>query len=252
MALDSLGNDELLTAAADAGSAPAPRQTTRVWDIPVRVFHWALVAAVIASYVTNKLGVVYFRYHLWCGYAVIVLITFRLLWGFVGTHHARFGSFLRGPIETLRYAADFLRGREQHYAGHNPLGAIMVVTLLSALLTQALVGLFSNDEIASVGPLYGYVSDTLSLKLTSLHRQLFDWLAIAIAVHVLAVLAHQILKKEKLITAMWSGRKSTPVSLAASSISSSRLWLAALIIVAVSAALAWIVRHAPAAEIQAF
>ncbi|MDB5970460.1 MAG: cytochrome [Hydrocarboniphaga sp.] len=223
-----------------------------VWDIPVRVFHWALVAAVIASYVTNKLGVAYFRYHVWCGYAVLILVGFRLLWGLVGTRHARFRNFLRGPTETLRYTRALLRGDDQHFAGHNPLGAIMVVVLMATLLTQAIVGLFSNDEIASVGPLYAYVSDSRSLLLTSLHRQLFDWIAIAIAVHVAAVLVHLLLKKERLLKAMWTGRKALRSNAANESIESSRLWLAALLIAALCGALAWIVEHAPAADIQAF
>src|SRR6516225_11216190 len=88
-------------------SAVETRQQVRqrqVWDLPVRLFHWALVAAIISAFVTNRLGVAYFKYHVWSGYTVIVLVSFRIIWGFVGTRHAQFRRFVRGPAATLRYA----------------------------------------------------------------------------------------------------------------------------------------------------
>src|SRR5208283_4007655 len=81
-----------------------------VWDWPVRLFHWSLVAAFVGAFVTNRLGVAYFKYHVWCGYAVVTLVSFRILWGLFGTKHARFWHFVRGPHETLRYARDLWRG----------------------------------------------------------------------------------------------------------------------------------------------
>src|ERR1700761_352227 len=179
-----------------------------VLDLPVRIFHWLLVAAFVGAFVTNKLGVAYFGWHVFCGYAVIVLVAFRVVWGIVGTRNALFRNFLRGPGETLRYAASVLRGRPPVYAGHNPLGALMVVALLLALGVQAILGLFGNDEIVNVGPLYGYASDAVSLRLTSLHRHLFYWIAAAVGLHVAAVLAHRVLHGERLVRAMISGRKS--------------------------------------------
>lgn len=232
-------------AAQTEALAEAQRQ---VWDLPVRLTHWLLVLAVIGSYVTYKLGLAYFKYHVWCGYTVLVLAVFRILWGLFGTRHARFAGFVRGPAATLRHAADLLRGRTRRYPGHNPLGAWMVLSLLGGLLVQALTGLFSNDEIASTGPLYGLVSDTLSLKLTSVHRLLFDGIAVAIGLHVAAVLAYRLLKKEDLIRAMFTGRKSAEAVAAGDAIHSSRLWLAALLIVLLVAVLAWVVLHAPAAS----
>ena len=76
----------------------------QVWDLPVRLFHWALVAAIISAFVTNRLGVAYFQYHVWSGYAVIILVSFRILWGIVGTRHAKFRQFVRSPAATLHYA----------------------------------------------------------------------------------------------------------------------------------------------------
>ena len=165
---------------------PAMNDERRVWDLPVRVFHWSLVLAVAGAWCTNQLGVAYFAYHVWCGYAVLVLVAFRLLWGFVGTRHARFAQFLRGPRATLRYAAQLVQGSAPHVAGHNPLGAWMIMGLLAALLAQALLGLFGNDEIFNFGPLYGYVSNARSVALTSLHRRLFYGILAAIVLHVAA------------------------------------------------------------------
>ena len=82
-----------------------PAVTRRVWDLPVRIVHWLLVFGIAGSYATHKLGVAYFKYHLWFGYLVVVLAAFRILWGFVGTRHARFAKFLRGPRATAAYFA---------------------------------------------------------------------------------------------------------------------------------------------------
>jgi cytochrome b len=224
--------------------APAGEQS-KVWDLPVRVFHWALAASITGAFVTNRLGISYFKYHVWFGYAVIVLVTFRILWGFVGTRHAQFRHFLRGPLATLRYVRDLFRGHKLTYLGHNPLGAWMVVLLLIILGTQAVTGLFSNDEIFNTGPLYGYVSKDLSLRLTSLHRHLFYWIAAAVAIHILAVIAHRIFDQSDLVRAMITGRKARRHGAEFEAISSSRIWLAVLLTLVIAGALAWIVRYAP-------
>jgi cytochrome b len=219
----------------------------QVWDLPVRIFHWSLVLAVVAAFVTNKLGVRYFKYHVWAGYAVIVLVGFRLVWGLVGTRHARFWNFLHGPSETLTYARDIVAGKDRHYPGHNPLGALMVILLLGALAAQSLLGLFGNDEIYNFGPLYGYVTKDFSLVLTSIHKKLFYWLAGAVALHVLAVAAHKIFMHENLVRAMITGRKPIDAVPADEAIHSSRTWLAAALGVAIAIGLAYVVTHAPAA-----
>lgn len=210
-----------------------------VWDLPVRIFHWALVLAFVGAFVTNQLGVTYFKYHVWCGHAVLVLIAFRLVWGFVGTRHARFANFLRGP----KAISNYVRGKQIHWVGHNPLGALMVVVLLTGLLVQAATGLFGNDEIFNVGPLYGYISNELSLSLTSLHRKLFYWIAGAIGLHIVAVIFYRFFKQEKLIEAMFTGKK-----LAVSredGITTSRIYLAVAIVIIVAALLTWLITTAP-------
>jgi len=225
------------------------QQQRQVWDLPLRLFHWALVTAFIGAYATNRMGVNYFKYHLWCGYTVIVLVAFRIVWGVVGTYHARFINFVRGPLTSLRYGWQSLRGVEQPHAGHNPLGAWMVLLLLLTLFVQAFTGLFGDDQI-NLGPLYGYVSAETSSVFTTLHRQLFYWIAGAAVIHILAVIAHLIFKKENLVRAMITGQKPTHSVSEAQSIRTSRIWLAILLIGLLSAALAWIVVTAPVPELS--
>jgi cytochrome b len=245
-AWDTTGSD--IAASESATVGPHESADRQVWDLPVRVCHWLLVAAFIASYVTNRLGVSYFRYHVWSGYTVLVLVAFRLLWGLVGTKHARFRNFVRGPVHTLRYTVGWVRGQTQYHPGHNPLGAWMVIALLMALFVQAATGLFGNDEIFNVGPLYGFVTNETSLVLTSLHRHLFYWLLAAAIVHILAVIAHRLLKKESLVAAMFTGKKAHHVVPASEVIHTSRTWLAVLIVCILGVGLTWVVVHAPPAQ----
>jgi cytochrome b len=245
-AWDATGSSIRSSETAPVGTLESPRR--QVWDLPVRVCHWALVAAFITSYVTNRLGVGYFKYHVWSGYAVIVLVAFRILWGLVGTRHARFRHFVRGPVHTLRYTVGWLRGETHYHAGHNPLGAWMVIALLTAMFLQAASGLFGNDEIFNVGPLYGFVTNETSLTLTSLHRHLFYWLLAAAIVHILAVIAHRLFKKESLVTAMFTGKKAHHVVPASEVIHASRTWLAVLIVFILGVGLTWVVAHAPPAQ----
>jgi cytochrome b len=222
----------------------------KIWDLPTRVFHWLLVVSFIAAYITNWLGVSYFTYHLWVGYFVVVLLVFRILWGIFGTHHAQFVNFVRHPIESARYALHLTKGKAKSYPGHNPLGALMVLTLLLVLLLQAVTGLFANDEIFNIGPLYGYISHELSLKLTAVHKELFYWILGAVVIHVSAVLFYMFVKRENLIKAMITGKKPAQGLAQAKSIESSRVWLALVLIVIISALLAWIIVAAPEASLD--
>ena len=229
--------------------------TIKVWDLPVRIFHWSLVVLFITAYVTNSLGSDYFIYHLWSGYALIVLVIFRIVWGVVGTYHARFTHFLKNPITTAQYALSLFKKKEKYYLGHNPLGAVMVVILLIATLVQAITGLFTNDEIFNVGPLYAYIDDELSLQLTSLHRQLFYWILGAISLHILAVIFHVLFKRDNIIKAMFTGKKNLPstgetnsqATDAQVSISSSKIGLAIVILIVLAAILAAVILTAPEA-----
>lgn len=221
-----------------------------VWDLPTRIFHWLLVASFIIAYASNWLGVSYFTWHLWSGYFVVILVGFRILWGIFGTHHAQFANFVRHPFESMRYAKQLATNKAKPYPGHNPLGALMVVLLLMVMLIQAVTGLFANDEIFNVGPLYGYISNELSLKLTGIHKELFYWILAAVVIHVSAVFFYVFVKRENLIKAMVTGKKPRLGFEGAHSIESSKIWLALFLAVLVSALLAWVIVAAPEAVLD--
>jgi cytochrome b len=233
--------------------SPASGAGTRlVWDAPVRITHWLLLASVIGSYATHRLGAAGFRYHRWCGYTTLVLVTARIGWGLVGTRHARFASFVRGPVAVSRYLASLIRGEPSRHAGHNPAGGWMVLLLLALLAAQGVTGLFANDEIADAGPLYGYVLNSTSNRLTAWHHRLFDALVIAIALHVAAVLAYWLVKRTNLLRPMFTGRKPAADVQAGAEIAGSRVWLWLALIGVASGALAWIVARAPEVSLFVF
>ena len=185
-----------------------------VWDGFVRVFHWSLVLLFAASVATGKVGGEWMVWHMRSGYAILALVTFRLIWGFVGGEYARYVSFLTGPIRAMKFAKGLLGKTQQHVIGHNPVGGWMVIVLLLLLATQAMLGLFSNDEIATTGPLARYVSDETSIALMGRHRTIGDILLALVGIHVAAVLFHVVVKKEGLIRAMFNGKKDLPPALA--------------------------------------
>ena len=220
-----------------------------VWDLPVRLVHWLIVLAVAGSWATHYAGVEWFAWHRRLGYMVLVLVAFRILWGFTGTRHARFGHFLRGPRAIL----DYLLGRTtERPVGHNPVGALGVVALLGVLLVQATTGLFANDEIMNAGPFYGWIDPALSNRLTTLHRQSSDVLLVLIGVHVLAVAWHVLGQRRPLLKAMLSGRKPAAEVPAEQAIAGSRTALALAIVAVLAVALALAVRSAPEATIALY
>ncbi|MFY0988954.1 cytochrome b/b6 domain-containing protein [Halomonas sp. C05BenzN] len=183
----------------------------RVWDLPVRLFHWGLVGAVGLSFHTMKTGGAPFLFpveiHARAGYVILGLLLFRWLWGLVGSPHARFAGFLRSPATMLRYGRRLLAGRPPAFAGHNPLGGLMVLLMLIALTFQAVSGLFLSDDIFFTAPLHDTVPRSVSRTLGSLHHWNAQFLIVLVALHLLALVVHR-LKGERLVGAMITGRKS--------------------------------------------
>jgi cytochrome b len=229
-----------------------PSGRALVWDLPVRLMHWSLVLAVAGAWATQEIEGDWFKYHVWCGYAVLLIASTRIAWGFVGTRHARFASFLRGPGAVFGYARAMFGRGAPHFAGHNPLGALMVLALLALLLVQALTGLFANDQIMASGPLYGYVTGDTSDQLTSLHKKLFDLLLAAIALHVAAAFFYLLVKRENLILPMLVGTKPGDAIAPEERIANSRLGLWAVILAALGGLLYLVVRTAPEASLFSF
>jgi cytochrome b len=188
------------------------RVAVRVWDLPVRLFHWILVVLLVAQLVTGKIGGALMPVHVYCGYTVLVLVVFRILWGFAGSTHARFASFMAGPAATWRFALRLFSRQAVPQVGHNPLGGWSVLALILSLALQTASGLFANDGLETFGPLVKLVSLDTSNALTEFHRWNFKVLAVLSALHVLGVLFHWLVKKENLIGAMFTGIKDVPAS----------------------------------------
>lgn len=182
----------------------------RIWDLAVRIFHWSLVVLVATSLVSVNLGGNAMIWHERAGIAILTLMLFRWIWGLVGSTPARFGAFLRGPSAVFGYLRILLRGEEQPPAGHNPVGGWMVLVLLLALTFQATSGLFSNDDIFTEGPLAHLLSKSASDSVTSLHYLGAKVILVLVAVHIVAVLFHLIVRREGLLRPMFTGRIAWP------------------------------------------
>lgn len=183
----------------------------KVWDWPLRLFHWALVLAVAAAIVSGEIAGSLADWHGRFGLLVLGLLVFRLAWGFFGSTHARFRTFFPTPAAIVAY----LRGSWQG-VGHNPLGALSVFALLGILAAQVGTGLFANDDIAFEGPLFHLVDKSLSDRLTGLHARIFWGLAALIGLHLASIVFYARIKKHNLVLPMITGNKRVPKRLAAS------------------------------------
>lgn len=181
----------------------------RLWDLPTRLFHWALVGLIAAQFASGEFGLLPMRWHYLMGYATLALIVFRVLWGFAGSQTSRFVNFLRGPRAVLRYSVDSLRGPAVHAPGHNPLGGWSVVLMLAVVAVQAVSGLFTSDDISEEGPLVARVSDATVKLMTRIHHIDRYALLLLIVLHVGAVLLHWVIRNDNLIAPMLHGRAGT-------------------------------------------
>ncbi len=192
---------------AESKNVDAADVPIRVWDMPVRIFHWLAVLLVLLAWITKEVGGNAMTYHMWSGYTMLALVLFRLIWGFVGSQHARFGDFVRGPATVVRYVLGASKDTSTISHGHNPAGGWSVLALLVCLLVQAVTGLFANDEIVTEGPLVARVGQDMSNWITTIHRYNFNVLLGLIGFHVAAVLFYLFAKRENLILPMFTGRK---------------------------------------------
>ncbi|MDO9103718.1 MAG: cytochrome b/b6 domain-containing protein [Methylovulum sp.] len=185
--------------------------TIRIWDLPIRLFHWSLVLAVAAAYITATLGGNLMDWHGRIGAFILGLLVFRLIWGVIGSSPARLGHFFPTPPKLLAY----LQGR-WHGIGHNPLGALAVLALLADLSVLVGTGLFASDDIAFTGPLHKLVDDdALNDKLSGLHAQAFNLLLVLVLLHISAIAFYGVIKKNNLLVPMLTGNKTVPKALAA-------------------------------------
>ncbi len=178
---------------------------TKVWDLPIRLFHWSMLGLLVALWWTADAGEM--DWHQVAAYSLMVLILFRVVWGFIGSDTARFSHFIKSPKVAINYVKTIKKQR--HDVGHNPLGGYMVLAMILVLLVQLISGLFATDEVFTEGPLFSTVSEASAQLLTWLHKVNFNLLLVMIGMHVLAVIVHQ-LRGDKLVGAMVTGYKFLP------------------------------------------
>jgi len=189
--------------------AKANESSVRVWDVPVRLFHWTLVILMAVSYFSGRAGGDWMKFHFWSGYTILTLLLFRIAWGFVGSTTARFSDFVKGPSAAFRHIAEMVGADRPREAGHNPLGGAMVVVLIFAVLAQVVAGLFSADTDTGMinGPLTHLVADKWIDKATAFHKFWINALLVLVGLHVLAAIVYLTWKRQNLIGAMIHGHK---------------------------------------------
>ena len=220
-----------------------------IWDLPLRVFHWLLVISIFGSWYTSNQDNGLIEYHLIVGYVTLGLIVFRVAWGILGTTHSRFAQFIPTPSKLLNYIKNFKSPHSTSHAGHNPLGSLMVVFMLTIILLQAVSGLFMNDDIYTSGPYYGTITGKLEDIAIFIHRNGFNVIIGTIVLHIFAIVFYKYFKKQALVKAMITGKKSSDDVTKKDSINHSKIGLAILITILVTAFIYWLViLNAPVIE----
>ncbi len=221
-------------------------EAVRIWDLPTRLFHWGLLAAVAGLFATAYGPDTWIVWHPRLGYAALALLLFRLAWGLVGGHWSRFATFVHGPRALLAY----LRGQPgaPAAAGHNPLGALAVIAMLAVLLAQVATGLVSDDEIGFTGPLNHLVSSAQGLAATAWHKGWGQWLVVAlVALHVSAIAFYRVVRRERLVGPMLHGDKPVAAGTRPSRDDAPTRLLALAVFAACAGLVWWLVQPPPVA-----
>ncbi len=188
-----------------AASGP---EKVKLWDPLLRGFHWLLAFFVVAAWCLGQFGPLIMTLHFWCGYMVIALLAFRLIWGFVGPPSARFSGFLHGPSATLGYMRGLSSREPSHWPGHNPLGGLSVIAMIAALVAQVSSGLIADpDDFVNVGPLASSVSRAASTKAVGWHHFGATVILILVLLHLAMILYYRLWKREDLVKPMITGWK---------------------------------------------
>ncbi len=200
---DQSGDD---AAVSDERMAPLPaaRVRGRLWDLPTRIIHWALVLLIAFAWWSAHASKM--EWHRWAGYGVLGLILFRLVWGFWGSASARFSNFVRGPLATLAYVRTLPDRAHAETPGHNPLGAWSVLALLTAILVQVVTGLFAVDvDGEESGPLSYRVSFETGRAFAKWHTWSFTAIEGLVVIHLAAILFYLLYKRTNLVQPMITG-----------------------------------------------
>jgi cytochrome b len=214
----------------------------KLWDAPLRIFHWSLVVLVSAAFFTGLTGGGWMDWHGWLGGATAGLIGFRLAWGIVGSTYARFANFIRGPATIAAY----LKGEWQGL-GHNPLGALSVIGMLVVLSLQVISGLFANDDIAYQGPYNGLIGKAAEAWALYLHNRIYWLIAALVGLHLGAIAFYARARGENLVKPMLTGEKEVPLAAppAPNQEPAGGGWPALAIAVAIAALFSWLALGGP-------
>ena len=219
-----------------------------IWDLPLRIFHWLFAFTVIASWYTSDQDNDLIELHMQLGYFALGLLVFRVLWGFVGTKHSLFTSFIPTPKRLVLYIKNLSNNRIESNVGHNPLGSLMVILMILLISLQAISGLFINDDVFSSGPYYESVSKDIEKIMVFLHHNVFDFMIAAIILHLVAIGYYVRIKKQSLILPMITGKKAEKINNTLE-IKHSKLWTALLVVIVAAIFVYWlVVVNAPVIE----
>ena len=174
----------------------------KVWDLPIRLFHWGLVVSIAVSFISMELQNM--EVHVISGACVLGLLIFRLLWGLWGASTAQFHRFIPSPVTLINY---FRKPKSDSSLkiGHSPLAAVSVVAMLVAIGLQAITGLVADDDVYTTGPLIDYVESEFSEWATGLHATNSDIVLALIALHIVAIMFYKFVKKQSLVKPMITG-----------------------------------------------
>ncbi len=211
----------------------------RVWDWPTRLFHWSLALLFVALVVSAQIGGNAMVWHFRAGYAVCSLLMFRLIWGFVGGHWSRWRQLSGSPRSIQNYLRTGKNPAQSTYVGHNPLGSLSVIALLSFLSLQVATGLFSDDEISNAGPLTVFASEITIQWATFSQTEVGKVILLClVGLHVLSIAWYFFKRHENLVKAMLSGNKNT-AALETPSQDGLKDWLKAALVLSLSTALVY-------------
>lgn len=174
-------------------TATTRQQTVLVWDVPVRLVHWLLVLSFVGAWLTAE-SERWRQMHTMFGYTMAGLTCFRLVWGFVGSKHARFSDFVRAPAAAFAYLKSLSGGAPQHYVGHNPAGALAIIGMLALILITAAAGWANLNELGG-----HWVEEV--------HELAAHALLLLVGVHLAGVLVGSVRHRENLVRSMLTGRK---------------------------------------------
>lgn len=180
-------------------------KTVKVWDASVRIFHWALAALVGAAFLTGDDETI--AWHVRGGVLIAGLLVYRIVWGLVGPGPARFRSFVKGPRTVIAYLRDYVRGKPPVHRSHNPLGAVMVVTLLFVLFGAVVTGALAYSSAEWDGPLAAFIGERAGHGLKEVHEVFANSLLVLVPLHVLGVIVSSFLERQNLVKGMVTGMK---------------------------------------------